>query len=347
MRMRRADFAGGPEEARALLDRAGIVHLATTGEDGHPILRVVHAVVDGDVVAFHAAPAGEKMEALGRQAVVSAHEVVAEIPSWFLDPERACPATTFYLSAQVDGILEPIEDLARKARILQALMTKYQPEGLHVPIRAKDPLYTKALKGLLVAGVHLDNLACKVKLGQNRKLAERTRIVEQLWRRGGPGDARAVDLLCRRYPETAPAIFGKNGLRFGCGLTEEDLPEIGALLDDVYWLEGVPRERVLAAILSSSAVVTARDESGTLVGFARAVSDGRIAWVYDVIVHAAARRSGAGTLLMELLLDHPALRSTWQVRLKTRDASGFYRRMGFAELDPAAPRAIEMVRRAG
>ena len=53
---------------------------------------------------------------------------------YFSDGERACPATTLYRSAQAHGTLEEVTSRADKARVLQALMEKYQPEGKHVPI---------------------------------------------------------------------------------------------------------------------------------------------------------------------------------------------------------------------
>ena len=65
-RMRKAIYRGSDEEARALFARAAEVHVATTGEDGQPILRTVNAVLDedGGAIAFHGAPAGEKVEAV-------------------------------------------------------------------------------------------------------------------------------------------------------------------------------------------------------------------------------------------------------------------------------------------
>ncbi|MEZ4308591.1 MAG: pyridoxamine 5'-phosphate oxidase family protein [Polyangiaceae bacterium] len=103
------------------------------------MLRTLNAVVDEGALCFHGAPVGEKMEALGRTAVVCAEEIVASIPSYFLDPERACPATTLYRSAQAHGILTEVTSPERKARVLAALMAKYQPEGKHVPITADHP----------------------------------------------------------------------------------------------------------------------------------------------------------------------------------------------------------------
>lgn len=329
-------YAGEAEEGRALLERAPVVHVATTDGEGRPILRVVHAVLEGDLVAFHGAPAGEKMAGLGRRAVASAHETIAEIPSWFLDPERACPATTYYVSAQVEGVLEEIEDPATKARILQRLMEKYQPEGGHVPIDlgASAALYDKAVRGLLVAAVRVESLACKAKLGQNRRPEERARVIEQLWRRGRPGDVAAVDLLVRRFPELAPASFRAGALAFFCGAGEAEMDEVLALLRDAYWLTDVPEAKRRAAIRASS-IVLARDAHG-VAAFARAVSDGRTAWIYDVVVRPEARRAGVGRALFAFLLEHPAVRGARLVRLGTRDAMEFYRRFGFVELAVAA-----------
>ncbi|MDF2696381.1 MAG: Histone acetyltransferase, partial [Labilithrix sp.] len=103
--MRRAECPSSVEEGRALLERLPVVHLVMIGADGQPILRSVHGVLDGDLFAFHDAVA-DKLEELGRPAVIAAHETVAEIPSWFLDLERGCPATTYHVSVQADGVLE-------------------------------------------------------------------------------------------------------------------------------------------------------------------------------------------------------------------------------------------------
>src|SRR5687767_1957961 len=129
------------ERARALefLARAPYVHLATTTAGGDPLLRTVHGVIVGDWLCFHGAPAGEKMESIGRAVVVSWEDVVAEIPSWFIDAERACPATTYYESVQLHGVLESVDDPVFKAQALQKLMERFQPEGRHIPITADHP----------------------------------------------------------------------------------------------------------------------------------------------------------------------------------------------------------------
>ncbi|GAC1582959.1 MAG: hypothetical protein NVS3B20_27120 [Polyangiales bacterium] len=205
--MRREAFFGmARDEAIALFESTPVMHLASTAEDGTPILRTLHGVVVDAAIAFHAAPVGEKTLAFGREAVMAVSEIVAQIPSYFLDPERACPATTLYRSAQVHGVLEEVIDRDRKARVLSALMRKFQPEGGHVPIAPDHPLYARAIDGIAVARVSLERLDGKSKLAQNRKPEERARLLEKMWERGHEGDPRAIELIRRASSVPTPTV---------------------------------------------------------------------------------------------------------------------------------------------
>jgi ribosomal protein S18 acetylase RimI-like enzyme len=223
-----------------------------------------------------------------------------------------------------------------------------------VPLSADHPLYAKAIAGLLVAELPLDRVSCKAKLGQNRKPEDRLRVIEQLWRRGAPGDVAAVAMLLARFPELGTPAFLRpradlyaGGLRLQCGVAEGELEDAIDLLDGLYWLGGVSRDEIRASVLASSAVIAARDGNRGFVAFARAVSDGKCAWIYDVIVARHLRGSHVGSAVMEVLLDHPAVRGARHVRLTTRDAMPFYRRLGFCDL-AEAPRhpwtSTEMIR---
>lgn len=339
--MRREIFRMEQARAIALLRRAPYVHLATTDGEGRPILRAVHGVVvpfaDGEALCFHAAPAGEKMEAMGRPVVAGADEIVAEIPSWFSDPERACPATTLYESVQVHGTLEEVGDGDDKARVLQALMERFQPEGRHLPITAEDPRYRSAVRGILIGRIALERVDGKLKVGQNKKPEELLHILEQLWRRGGPGDLLAIERLLEAMPNLERPAFlrGPDGASLHACLPPRAAADAAQLLDGAYWLDGLSRDAIVRAHLGSTAWVGARASDGRLVGSARAISDGaRVAWVLDVVVAPAWRRRGLGRALVTLLLDHPALRQVRAVKLHTRDAASLYARFGF---QPAAP----------
>lgn len=185
-------FRMSHEDALALLARAPLVHLATTTPAGAPVLRALDfALVDG-AVTFHGARTGEKVACLGRPAVIAAEELVARLPSHFVDPERACPASTLYRSVQVHGSLEEVTDAGEVARALTALMARWQPEGGFRPIDPQDPLYASALRGVMVMRVRPERVDGKAKLGQNRTPEQRRAIVEGLRRRAAPGDAEAI-----------------------------------------------------------------------------------------------------------------------------------------------------------
>jgi nitroimidazol reductase NimA-like FMN-containing flavoprotein (pyridoxamine 5'-phosphate oxidase superfamily)/ribosomal protein S18 acetylase RimI-like enzyme len=342
--MRKEIYRMAPAEALALLARAPAVHLATTTPDGLPLARTVHGVVVGDAVAFHGAPAGEKVDSIGRPAVVWAEEVVASIPSYFVDPERACPATTYYRSVQVHGPIEEVADSRAKTAVLAALMARFQPEGGHVPIDPGHPLYRKAVAGILVLRVPFERLDGKAKLGQNRGPAERAHILERLWARGGPGDPRAVDLVRAGNPDTpVPAFLAcPEGASLACALGPEDAPAAADLMEGTYWNVGFTRAEIVAAHAGSPAWVGARDPAGRLVASARAIGDGaKRAWIYDVVVAPAWRRRGLGGALLRLLLDHPGVRGARQVWLQTRDQQRLYARFGFVERADLSPRGGE------
>ena len=336
MEMRRPVFNMSREESIALLKRSKAVHLASTREDGMPMLKTLHGVIHEGYLAFHSGPAGEKTHSIGREAVIGAEEMVADIPSTFSHPEKACPATTYYKSVQVHGKIEEITDLDAKASILQALMERYQPSGGYVPITADHPHYKAAVKNIIVAGVSLERVQGKHKLGQHRpeKIND---VLEKLWARGDKGDPEAIDIIRKANPKVPPPDFlqGPNGVQILCSVTaEEDLATATQMLDGTYWNQGFTKEQIRKSLLYSGICVGARDiKTGTLIGFMRATSDwSKHAWMYDVVIAPSWQRKGIGTKLVELLLDHPSIRNTYKIHLRTRDADRFYERFGFRKI---------------
>lgn len=332
--MRRSEFAMTSAEAHAFLAEQATFHLAGTLADGTPVLRALHGVIVDGYLAFHSAPKGEKTSLIGRPAVAAAEETVAVVPSTFFDPVRACPATTYYRSVQVHGVVEAIEEPAAKARALQALMDKLQPPGGYVPITHDDPLYRAAVNGILVAGLRLERVDGKAKLAQNRKPPEVTALLASLWRRGEPGDARALELVRAANPAAAAPDFlaAPAGTTLHAWLPPSAAPEAAALLDGAYWNGDYTVDQLARAHVGSPAWVGARDEAGRLIATARALADGgKLAWIYDVMVAPAWRGRGLGQRLVELILDHPVVRDTVRVMLGTRDAQSLYARYGFVD----------------
>lgn len=350
--MRRPVFRTPHEHALQLFARAPSFELASTRPDGGPVLRTLHGVVEGGALCFHGSPVGEKMDLVGREAVVGVHEVIASLPSYFLDADRACPATTLYVGAQAHGVVAAVTDPNRKARVLDALMHKLQPEGGHAPIDPADAryaaLYAKVVAKLAVMEIPLGRMDGKAKLLQHKSASDRARVIERLWQRGGAGDARAIERILEvSDPSERPAFLrGPSGTALSTVLEPGDAAAAATLLEGTYWNDDVTPAEIAEAHEGSTAWVGARDEQGALVASARAVSDGaKHAWIYDVVVRPDQRGRGIGGAVVRLLLDHPGVRRARQVHLGTRDGMTFYAPMGFVtKATIARPyRSTEMV----
>lgn len=326
--MRRTDKLMSAADAWALLHRAPVVHLAASCPDGTPLLRTLHAVVLAGHLYFHGARQGEKNGALGRPAVASAEEILAAIPSHWVDPQRACPATTLYRSAMVHGVVEEVRRVEAVAAVLQALMERYQPEGGYTPISAEAPLYRGSLRGVRVLRLRTERVSGKAALGQHWSEERRQAVREGLWRRGAAGDLEALQAM--------GGLPGPSGTRLVPCIGREHVAGAVALLRDQYWNQGIDPARIAVAQPGASAWVGALDAQERVLATARALSDGaKLAYVMDVAVHPDWRGRGLGEAIMRLLLDHPRVRGCRRVELHTRDAGSFYEKLGFGPMvDP-------------
>jgi ribosomal protein S18 acetylase RimI-like enzyme len=172
---------------------------------------------------------------------------------------------------------------------------------------------------------------------------QRALLCAQLWQRGGDGDVAAIERVLAADPGAPPPPFlsGPEGSRLTCALGERDAEEVAALLDGAYWNRGFSRAEVAASHLGSTAWVGARDAQGALIASARAVGDRvKSAWIYDVIVAPAWRGRGLGLAVVRLLMDHPAVRGTRRLYLKTRDAQSLYRKLGFIDESEMPPQGF-------
>jgi GNAT superfamily N-acetyltransferase/nitroimidazol reductase NimA-like FMN-containing flavoprotein (pyridoxamine 5'-phosphate oxidase superfamily) len=333
--MRRKQRQTSLEQVGALLERTRVYQLATVTPGGKPVLRTLNGVWVEGWVLFHGAVGGEKSSCLGGSAVVSAYEEIAFLPSYFFDHARATPATTFYESAEIQGTLCDVADPDLKVKMLSALMRKYQPEGGYQELSSTSELYKKDLRSVRVFGVRAEALCGKANLGQDKPLEVVKAIVEGLWKRGEPGDCSAIERILAHNEEARPlslrATMHDHAIRLVVSASPLLVNMHAELLCEQYWRKGVTLREIETSIWGSSAWVGAIDSGGRLLGAARASSDS--AWsaqIMDVVVSEEARSQGIGTRLMEVLLDHPAVRGCRFQRLGTQDAMNFYRKWGFA-----------------
>lgn len=116
-----------------------------------------------------------------------------------------------------------------------------------------------------------------------------------------------------------------------------DLDAIWAFLStEAYWGRERSRDVVERQVREASRVIGLYRD-GQQLGFARVLSDGRIAYLADIYVLAEHRGRGLGVeLVREAVEQGPQRDLLWL--LHTRDAHGLYERFGFG---PPSDRLLE------
>jgi GNAT superfamily N-acetyltransferase len=110
-----------------------------------------------------------------------------------------------------------------------------------------------------------------------------------------------------------------------------DREKICEWLSTTYWAAERPKEMIIKGI-ENSLCFGLYGESGQ-AGFVRIVSDyATFSWVCDVFVDPAHRGRGLSKWLMEVMVNHPAIRHT-NMTLGTRDAHGLYEQYGFERME--------------
>ncbi|GGF60100.1 pyridoxamine 5'-phosphate oxidase [Paenibacillus albidus] len=201
--MRRQEFQiEQEEELTAFLDGMSYGFLGTSDEQGQPRVTPLNFVYTGGSFYFHGSHAGGKMEVIRRQPKVcfTVADEYALIPSYFSDPQLACPATAYFKSVTAFGKAELVEDNAEKAAVFTLFMKKLQPEGGYAPIDAADPRYRARLKGVAMVRIAPEEITAKFKFGQNLKDEERTAVIEGLSARGGGRDPETIELMKKYCP---------------------------------------------------------------------------------------------------------------------------------------------------
>ena len=148
-------------------------------------------------IVFHGAKEGKKVELMARnpKAYFSAVKPYAFIPSHFSHTTSACPATQFFASVSLEGEVSVLENSAEKAKGLNALMQKLQPEGRYENISETNPIYTKMLEATAVFYLKAKQTSFKLKMGQNLNKERKIGLIEELEKRGSALELETVRLI--------------------------------------------------------------------------------------------------------------------------------------------------------
>lgn len=119
-------------------------------------------------------------------------------------------------------------------------------------------------------------------------------------------------------------------IRFSDCKSEIHLLQLQNLFNvSAFWARDRKIEDLEIAIANSNPVISVWD-SESLIGFARATSDGIYrAGIWDVVIHPEYQGLGLGRKLVETLISHPLLHRVERIYLTTTHQQSFYKRIGF------------------
>ncbi|GGA35728.1 pyridoxamine 5'-phosphate oxidase family protein [Paenibacillus physcomitrellae] len=201
--MRRKEFkVNQEEEIEDFLAEMSFGFLGTLTAEGGCRVTPLNFAYGNGVFYFHGSLAGEKMKQMKADNRISftVAKEYALIPSYWSDPDLACPATSYFKSVMAEGIYEKVDDPAEKAEALSLFMRKLQPEGGYASIDAEDERYKGQLKAVAVFKLVPSGLTAKFKFGQNLQEGERAQVLNGLKSRGGAYDADTAELMQKYCP---------------------------------------------------------------------------------------------------------------------------------------------------
>jgi len=182
------------ELIKEVLDNAEFGVLALCGEKPYAV--PVNFVYLDNAIYFHGSLTGKKMEIIKTNPnasfnIVTNHSV---LPSYIMsDDALACPATAFFKSITIDGVIEIIENRDAKRKIFSALMNKLQPEGNYLSFDSEE--YNRALDKTAVLKIKIEKINAKFKFAQNYSKSKRERIITNLEKRNNPNDEKIVRII--------------------------------------------------------------------------------------------------------------------------------------------------------
>jgi ribosomal protein S18 acetylase RimI-like enzyme len=119
-------------------------------------------------------------------------------------------------------------------------------------------------------------------------------------------------------------------IQFCDQLEQVDLVQLQALFQQTaHWANDRQLDDLAIALAHSNPVISVWD-GATMIGFARATSDGIYrAVIWDVVIHPEYQGEGLGRKLVQTVLSHPKLARVERVYLMTTHQQQFYEKIGF------------------
>src|SRR2546428_402238 len=165
-----------------------------------PVVVPTHFIYDGDkTVLLHLARINPVWEAIAERprGLLSVFGTYTYIPGHWNQDEYGVP-TSYYAAVQLACDIEPTEDDAALAAILERQLPHFHPQGKHAPVEPSDNRYGKLRPSILGLRLSVTGVRAKFKFGGNRTAQHREVVAQKLAERGAPLDREARAHLLRR-----------------------------------------------------------------------------------------------------------------------------------------------------
>jgi len=188
-----------------ILDQAEYGILALSVDDTPYAVPMNFVRVESHIY-FHGALKNKKMKMLAQNpkasfSVVENHSLIDS--DFSSHTGLACPATQFYKSVSINGVIQLVDSRDEKVVMFEALMKKLQPKGGYQSF--SDEVYDKSLKATAVYKLAMNDIGCKFKFGQHLNEERFEMIIKSLEERGTEIDRKTIvmmkaEMQRKKYP---------------------------------------------------------------------------------------------------------------------------------------------------
>ncbi len=177
--------------------------LITWSQSSRPKVGIFNPIFISDKIYIHLLSSDEQIPDLdSEKALVIFHEFLCTIPSYWVEEKYAGAATSYYLYVELDCSVKKIINPMEISKLLTQMMQQYQPEGKFEFINPESKTYKASIHSLVILELKIESIRSKFKVGQNRSVETRNKILDHLRTRNSLNDKKAIEEVLKHMKST-------------------------------------------------------------------------------------------------------------------------------------------------